>query len=342
MHSVTLVVPSFNVPKFKGLAKVSKKLYEGLKKEMEVDVIEVHKKGKQYFKTLTVVPFKEATARSKIVHALTPESASFLPLMKWKASIVTWHDFIPLEEYERLHFKLGKLVRMYTSVMWRLASKCDVIIANSSQTAEQIREYYGRDEDVYVINPGVDERFEPKVVEKDKPTLGFFANYSFRKCPDKAIEVFKIVKKHIDCKLILAGGKLQTVYQRQFDVKKLVQGLKDVEIKGYIPESKVVELYNSFDVFLFTSSHEGFGLPILEAQRCGIPVLIFKEAKIPEETRRFAIECEDVKDMAEKVINLLENEEEYLWYRKKGIEYTKQFTWDKYVEEHMKIYRWFE
>ncbi|MCD6446446.1 glycosyltransferase family 4 protein, partial [Candidatus Bathyarchaeota archaeon] len=321
MHSVTLVIPSFNVPKFKGLAKVSKKLYEGLKKEMEVDVIEVHKKGKQYWKTITTVPIQEAFSKTRIIHALTPELSSFLPLMKWKASIVTWHDFIPLEESKRLHFKFRRLIRIYLNVMWKLASKCDVIIANSSQTAEQIREYYGRDEDVYVINPGVDERFVPKDVKKDKPTLGFFANFSFRKQVDKAIEVFKIVKKHIDCRLILAGGKLQTIYQRQFDVKKLVYGLKDVEIKGYIPENMVVRLYNSFDVFLFPSTYEGFGLPILEAQACGVPVFIFKDAKIPEETRRFAIECEDVKDMAEKVINLLENEEEYLWYRKKGIEY---------------------
>lgn len=175
--------------------------------------------------------------------------------------------------------------------------------------------------------------------KKEKITLGFFANFSYRKGADKAVEVFKLVKKKIDCKLILAGGHLATIYQRQFDVNEIAKGMKDVEILGHVPDEKVVELYNSFDFFLFPSIYEGFGLPILEAQKCGIPTLVFSWAKIADEAKKKAIECSSVEDMANKIVNLAENKEEYERIRKEGIEYASKFTWKNFVKGYIDIYR---
>jgi len=53
-----------------------------------------------------------------------------------------------------------------------------------------------------------------------------------------------------------------------------------VEFRGFVPEEKLVKAYNSLDVFVMTSEWEGFGLPILEAQKCGVPVVIRDDARI--------------------------------------------------------------
>ncbi|MCW1312725.1 MAG: glycosyltransferase family 4 protein [Candidatus Parvarchaeota archaeon] len=335
---VLLVVPSLDVPKFKGLAKVSKILADELPKYgIETEVLEVHKNGKRYLSNLTSVPLRELFSKADIIHSTVPESGTFLPFMFWKKSVITFHDFIPFEMGERLKFRLKFLVDFYSKFMWGLASKNKVVVAVSTQTAKDFERYFGKKP--LVVNPGVDEKFKPMKVEKEKITLGFFANFSYRKGVDKAVEVFRLVKRKIDCKLVLAGGYLQTVYQRQFDINELVKGLKDVEVLGYVPDEKVVELYNSFDFFLFPSIYEGFGLPILEAQKCGIPTLIFSWAKIAEEVKKKAIECSSVEEMANRIINLVENKEEYKKISKEGIEYASKFTWENFVKSYINIYR---
>ena len=336
---VLLVVPSFNISLFKGLAKVSLRLFEGLKDKIDVKIYETYKR-KFYIKNLTSVPFIQLTSKVDLIHSLVPESGAFLWLVKKiknVKTVVTFHDMIPILESKRLRFRMRTLVNFYTLFMWKCALNSDVIIANSTQTSEQLYKYFGRFSD-YIINLGVDEKFRPKKVRKDKITLGFFGNLSYRKGLDKAIEVFKIVKKKYDVKLIIAGGNLKTIYQKQFDPEKLTKGLSDVEIKGYIPESEVVDLYNSFDFFLFTSSTEGFGLPILEAQRCGVPTLIFSWSKIPPEASAKAIKCKSVDEMAKRIIELIENKREYRRIRKEGIKYSSLFKWKDFVQDHIEIY----
>jgi glycosyltransferase involved in cell wall biosynthesis len=338
---ILLVVPSFNIPAFKGLAKVSFELYNGLKNRFDVEVLEVYGKKKNYLSNLTIVPLKELQSKADIVHSLVPESGAFLGLIKKlrdKKTVVTFYDLTPIKLSGKLKFRFSELVRFYTLFMWKNSLNADVIISVSSQTKKEVMKYLGKPRKQRVINPGVDERFKPMKLKRDKITLGFFANFSYKKGVDKAIEVFKIVKKKYDVKLILAGGELQTVYQRQFNVREMIKGLKDVEIMGYIPDKDVVKLYNSFDFYLFPSIEEGFGIPILEAQKCGVPVLTFEWANIPEETKAKTIQCKDVEDMARKIMYLIENKDEYRKISEKGRKYASKFTWKNFVENHIKVY----
>jgi glycosyltransferase involved in cell wall biosynthesis len=329
---ILLVAPSLDVAKFKGVAKTSLELT----KRLNYDEIFVVYRTFSYLNNLTTTPLKELLSKADIVHSTVPESASFLPFFFWKKSIVTFHDFIPMEIGKRLKFKFEPFANSYTKMMWKLASKCKCIIANSSQTAEEVRKYYNRK--AVVINPGVDERFKPKKVLKDKITLGFFSSFTFRKGVDKAIEVYKLVKKKIDCKLILAGGHSSTFFQREHSINRLIEGLNDVEVRRYVRDEEIVDLYNSFDFFLFPSMYEGFGIPILEAQACGIPTLIFENARIPKETREKTIKCKDINDMANKILTLIDDRKKYNIIRREGIKYAKNFTWEKFANLHKKIY----
>jgi len=331
---VLLTVPSLNLSEFKGLARVSLELYKGLlKNDVEVEVYEVHKPRKNYIKTLTTVPIKQLFSKADIIHATSPENGIFLKFMK--NTVATFHDFIPFTHTEKLKFKKGFIVKNYAKISWWLASKVKVVVVNSTQTAQEFKRYYGRE--AIVINPGCDERFKPLKVKKDKITLGWFGNWSYRKNLRDAIEVFKLVKKKIDCKLLIAGGSLGGLYQEEYNPLELTRGLEDVEIREYIPESKIVEFYNEFDVYLRTSLYEGFDINLIEAMRCCIPCFVFSWAKIPEETTKFALKCSDTHDMANKILELIDSED-YKKISKKGIEYTKQFTWERFCDQHLQIY----
>ncbi|MEM0480614.1 MAG: glycosyltransferase family 4 protein [Candidatus Aenigmatarchaeota archaeon] len=335
-----LVVPSFNVEKFKGLARYSLELYKRIKNKIDVEVYQVYEPKKDYLANLSKVPLKQLLSKAKVIHSTVPESGAFLGYiskLRSKKTIVTFHDLIPLKDAVKLKFRFQEFIKLYTTFMWKNATKSNIVVAQSSQTAQEVEKVFKRKVD-YIIPPGVDKKFKPKKVKKEKITLGFFANFSYRKGLDKAIEVFKIVKKKYDVKLIIAGGELQTLYQRQFNVYELTKGLKDVEIVGYVPEEKIVDLYNSFDFYLFPSISEGFGIPILEAQACGIPTLVFEWARIPKEVIEKAIKCKDVNDMAKKIMHLIENKEEYEKIRREGMKYSKKFDWDKSAKKYLDIY----
>jgi len=339
---ILLVVPSLYVPFFKGSAKVGAELYKGLKERgFDIEVLEVYRENKSYLNNLIKVPFKQLRSKVDVIHAITPESGAFLGIIKMLKNVktvVTFHDLSPLESSEKLKFKFKEFVKLYTFLMWKSSLNVDLVTVVSTQTKEEVVKYLGKPKRIAVINPGVDERFKPIKVKKEKITLGFFANFSYKKGVDKAIEVFKMVNKKIDCKLILAGGFMHTIFQEQFDVYKLTKGLKDVEIFGYVSEKYVVKLYNSFDFYLFPSIEEGFGIPILEAQKCGIPVLTFKWAKIPQETKEKTIQCKDVQDMANKILYLIKNREKYKKISRDGIKYASKFTWKNFVETHVNFY----
>ena len=331
---VFLTVPSLDIESFKGLARVSLELVKRLKDRVDLHVYDVLGKGKNYFKTLTTVPINQLIERADIFHATSPECGIFLPFFK-KNTVATFHDFIPFEFSETLGYRKKIIVKNYAKFAWSLASKCKVIVANSSQTAKEIEKHYKRK--AIVINPGVDNLKHMKI-KKEKITLGFFANFSYRKRANIAIEVFKILKERTDYQLILAGGALYTQYQEQFDIANMIRGLDDVKVLGFVPEKKIQELYNSFDVFIFPSSYEGFGIPILEAQRCGIPTFIMEDARIPEETAKFAIRCGSPEDMANKVMALFHDKSKYSKISKNGMKYAEKFTWEKFVDSYLKIY----
>lgn len=56
----------------------------------------------------------------------------------------------------------------------------------------------------------------------------------------------------------------------------------DVVMTGFVPENDLVALYNLCTLFVFPSLHEGFGLPALEAMRCGAPVIASNTSSLPE------------------------------------------------------------
>ena len=107
---------------------------------------------------------------------------------------------------------------------------------------------------------------------------------------------------------------------------------------GFAPENKLVDIYDSFNVFVFPSHYEGFGIPIIEAQSRGLPVIIYKYGKIPKEVRKYCFEAESPEHMAQIIEDLKENGyNEKL--RKKATEYARSFTWERCARETFNIYQ---
>ena len=126
-------------------------------------------------------------------------------------------------------------------------------------------------------------------------------------------------------------GKRGWYYKQIFHKVKELNLMLRVKFLEYIPDDDLVTLMQGAKIFLFPSFYEGFGLPILEAMQCGVPVLASRVTSIPElgvNAIHYA-DPSDVVDIADGITQLIENEEYRNQLRLKGFEQVKNFSWGK-------------
>ena len=118
---------------------------------------------------------------------------------------------------------------------------------------------------------------ELDAVRKKYSLPASFALYIASSLPHKnyerLLQAFKIVKaSHKDLKLVLIGAR---DYGHDVIKKKIEElGLEgEVVFLGWLPFEDIPVIYSAADLFVFPSLHEGFGIPVLEAMACGVPVV---------------------------------------------------------------------
>ena len=209
------------------------------------------------------------------------------------------------------------------------------IIANSTQTKEEITNLDASKTNVSVVSLGLDERFLTKrnmnKIKSGKFKIGYIGSFATNKNVDFILQAARLLK---DRRFYLWGA-------RNYDYEALLEkanALGNVNFMGFAPEDKIVSIYDSFSVFVFPSLYEGFGIPIIEAQSRGLPVIIYKYGKIPKEVRKYCFEAESPEHMAQIIEDLKKNGyNEKL--RKKATEYAKSFTWERCAKETLNTYR---
>ena len=149
---------------------------------------------------------------------------------------------------------------------------------------------------------------------------------------DTLVKAFKIVKnKFNDVRFIQAGAD-QTIKKAMAD-----SGFYDIETKGQLSYSGLIDLYAQSDVFVLSSTSESFGKVLVEANACGRPVVSTATTgakEIIEDGKNgFLVPIGDASKLAEKTIWLLENPDEA---RKMG-EYGRNLVKEKYGDNTTKI-----
>lgn len=203
-------------------------------------------------------------------------------------------------------------------------------IVVSTRLGEQIQEGfrakaevipYGMDSKRFYPDPSVRAQFP-----KSDFRIGMLYHWESRKGFSKGQEAFRIVKeKHPEAKLILFGTS-QPKGDVEFD-----------EIHLNIVGDQVRSFYNSLDVYVSTSYQEGFGLPGLEAQGCGVSLVTtdsggVREYSIDEKT---ALVCPpgDSKAIANAIIRLREDPILKETLRNGGLEKAREFDWECSVQK---------
>jgi len=116
-----------------------------------------------------------------------------------------------------------------------------------------------------------------------------------------------------------------------------VRGLRfpdAVRFIGFVPDEDMAALYSAAALFAFPTLYEGFGIPVIEAQICGVPVLTSNCTSLPEVggDGAYYVNPYDEKDIAQGIENLLTNTELSQKLVRLGKENARRFSW-KYSAE---------
>ncbi len=110
----------------------------------------------------------------------------------------------------------------------------------------------------------------------------FVGNNNPRKNLERMIRAFDLMKERtgLPHKLAITGEQ-----GWKFDRDAALRDIKhrdDVIFTGFVPDEDMPALYTAADLFVFATLYEGFGIPVIEAQRCGTPVVASNVSSLPE------------------------------------------------------------
>jgi glycosyltransferase involved in cell wall biosynthesis len=114
-----------------------------------------------------------------------------------------------------------------------------------------------------------------------------------------------------------------------------------VQFTGYVPDADLPLLYNAANVFCYPSLYEGFGLPVLEAMACGVPVITSNLSALPEVAGDAArlVDPYDTNALAHALYETAADDALRQELRRRGLARAQLFTWARTAEQTHRVYQ---
>jgi glycosyltransferase involved in cell wall biosynthesis len=234
------------------------------------------------------------------------------------------------------------------------AKKAKKIITISEFSKKEIIDAYKiKPEKVEVVYPSFNKNlFHAKVpstkIVQLRKKYGLKGKYLFywgtlqpRKNINKLIEAFAKLDRS-QLKLVICGKK-GWLYEQIFDLVKRLNLEDRVIFIGFAPDEDLPGLIKSCRGFVLPSLYEGFGMPVVESQAVGVPVVVSRTSSLPEIAGDSAIYIEDpnsvdsIKEALEKLLSLTPAQRDKII--KDGKENSKRFDWAASAKQLINIFK---
>lgn len=225
-------------------------------------------------------------------------------------------------------------------------AKADRILSTSHCMAREVSKYTKKK---IIVTPfGIDEeRFAPlpKKEKKNDFVIGIVKELVSINGIDVLIDAFSKLlndNSHLKLQLLIAGDGVE---REKFERQVELAGIKNsVTFLGRIPNKEVPTFLSQLDVYVSLSRCESFGVAMLEAMSCEVPVVAsdadgFKEV-VPDGVAGFVVPRNDATAAADKILYLLNNREKAVEMGKAGRKHVlENYTWTKSVDIMMDVYK---
>ncbi len=225
--------------------------------------------------------------------------------------------------------------------------KADRVLSTSHAMAEETALY--TDKPITITPFGVDTNMFKKLSHcknSKEFTIGIVKSLEKNYGIDYLIKAFNIVKTNNpekNLKLEIAGQGSE-----KDNLEQLVDNLglrEQVKFLGFLKGEDIVRTYNRFDIAVFPSIIESFGVSAVEAQACGVPVIVSEAEGLLESTKpgfsSLVVKRQDEKSLAEAIQKLMDDEKLRNTMGTNGMEYVKEnFRIEDNFEAIIKIYEY--
>ncbi len=281
----------------------------------------------------------------RIFHGLSNE----LPMDIKKSnarSVVTIHDLIFLR-YPNLYKRADRAI--YRSKFQQSCNMADAVVAISEQTKADIVDFLNiSPEKIHVIYQGCSPLYYERTAQETKNRIRakhclpreymlYVGTIEERK---NLLQLVKAKQEHkIELPLVVIGR--QTPYYEK--VKTYIEqvNMKGVYFLKNLEQEELPGIYQMAELFLYPSSFEGFGIPILEALNSGIPVIAGAGGCMEETGGRGSIYVNPMKteEIAESIHRVLNNPDLKSSMVSEGLKHAAYFREDRTASEMMKLYK---
>lgn len=228
--------------------------------------------------------------------------------------------------------------------------KSDVVTAVSHQLKEDTEQVLKIQKEIIPVHNFVDERVyyrrknnaelkKTYGIQEDEKVIVHISNFRPVKRIQDVIKAFSMIRKEMPSKLLLIGNGPELTVACELVRKLNIE--EDVLFLG--KQENVGELFSICDLKLLLSEKESFGLVLLEAMACGVPVIGTRIGGIPEvivdNETGFMVEVGDTESVAEKAVSLLSDIEKHSRFRQNSVQHVREhFLSEKIVSIYEEIY----
>jgi glycosyltransferase involved in cell wall biosynthesis len=272
-----------------------------------------------------------------------------MPFLRPCPTVVTFHD-MTFFLYPHMHRFYKKI--FFQAAIRLSAKRADAIIADSESTRQDILRVLRSDDKIVTVVPlGVSDAFRQhhdqtgseRMLQKYHLPPRFILSVGVlepRKNLLTLLHAFKsLAERGIEHSLVIVGQR-GWMNDKVFEVAKDLTLSSRVIFTGYVPERDLPFLFSSAEVFVYPSTYEGFGLPVLEALACGIPVITSNVSSMPEIVGDAGILVNplDEVELADAMQRVLTDRVLHAKLARDGRARSKMFSWERTARETLMVY----
>jgi glycosyltransferase involved in cell wall biosynthesis len=229
----------------------------------------------------------------------------------------------------------------------KFLQKAERIVTVSAFSKKDILDHYPVDAGkVTVIHNGVKEIFKPVGYDQrnllkheyagGREYFIYAGSIHPRKNLFQLLKAFSVFKKRLQSNMkLLIAGRLAWEYDSFVASLDSYKYKEDVKLLNYLPDEELSQVMAAAYALVYPSYFEGFGLPVVEAMRCHVPVICSRTSALPEVAGEAALFFNpgNFEELADRMMLMYKDENLRAALIQRGIEQAEQFNWDRTAQQ---------
>jgi glycosyltransferase involved in cell wall biosynthesis len=319
--------------------------YDSCLPEETIGGIKIIRRGNRYNFNLIAPFFLRKIVRKNNFDVLLEDINKipfYTPLYLKIPTLVVVPHLFATTVFQEINFLLGTYIYLCERPMVRVyrGRKFNVI---SESTAKDISARGIPESDISVVHCGIDDslyNFDATVRKYERPTVLYLGRIKkYKAISDLVLAFKKVLEKVPDAELKIVGSGDYLPKLKALAGKLKIRDR--VDFPGFVSKEKKVEILRRSHVAVYPSLKEGWGLTNIEANACGTAVVAanspgLRDSVVHDQTG-FLYPFGNTDDLSEMIVKILTDKETRGRLEKGGMEWVKNFNWDKAAVEFLKI-----